>query len=99
MSAITTQIVQAKPADDRPKLLYVGIPNGSLPPVQDMADWATTDPALLTETIAYTPADLAAAKTAAMCHATQFDFGTQAGMMPLFDATMWRGTVHFRPAF
>ncbi|UYV16478.1 PIG-L deacetylase family protein [Porphyrobacter sp. ULC335] len=99
VSAITTQIVQARPADDRPKLLYVGIPNGSLPPVQDMADWATTDSALLTESISYTPADLAAAKTAALCHATQFDFGTQAGMMPLFDATMWRGKVHFRPAF
>lgn len=99
VSAITTQIVQARPAEDQPKLLYIGIPSGSLPPVPDMADWATTDPALLTETIAYTPADLAAAKTAALCHATQFDFATQAGMMPLFDATMWRGQVHFRPAF
>jgi LmbE family N-acetylglucosaminyl deacetylase len=99
VSAIVTQIAQARPAATRPKLLYVGIPAGSLPPVPDMADWATTDPALLTETIAYTPADLAAAKAAAMCHVTQFPEASRQGMMGLFDATMWRGKVHFRPAF
>lgn len=99
VSAIVTQIAQARPAAERPKLLYVGIPNGSRPPVPDMADWATTDPALLTETIAYTPADLAAAKAAAMCHVTQFPEASRQGMMGLFDATMWRGKVHFRPAF
>ena len=99
VSALTTQIVQAMPAARRPKLLYVGIPAGSLPPVPQMAGWATTDPALLTESIAYTPADLDAAKAAAQCHVTQFDEASRAGMMPLFDATMWRGKVHFRPAF
>lgn len=99
VSAIVTQIALARPAETRPKLLYVGIPSGSLPPVPEMAAWAVTDPALLTETIAYTPADLEAAKAAAMCHATQFDEATRTGMMGLFDATMWRGTVHFRPAF
>ena len=99
VSAIVTQIAQARPAESRPKLLYVGIPAGSLPPVPEMAGWATTDPALLTESIAYTPADLAAATAAAQCHVTQFDEATRAGMMALFDATMWRGRVHFRPAF
>ena len=99
VSAFVTQTVQAIPAAGRPKLVYVGIPAGSLPPVPEMASWATTDPALLTETITYTPADLAAAKAAAMCHATQFDEASRQGMMPLFDATMWRGKVHFRPAF
>lgn len=99
VSALTTQIVQARPAEARPKLLYVGIPEGRLPPAPEMAAWATTDPALLTESIAYTPADLDAAKAAAACHVTQFDEASRAGMMPLFDATMWRGTVHFRPAF
>ncbi len=99
VSALTTQVVQATPAAKRPKLLYVGIPSGSLPPVPEMADWATTDPALLTEIIAYTPADLAAAKAAALCHATQFPEASRQGMMGLFDATMWRGRVHFRPAF
>lgn len=99
VSALTTQVVQAMPVAERPRLLYVGIPTGSLPPVPEMADWATTDPALLTETIAYTPADLDAAKAAAQCHVTQFDEASREGMMPLFDATMWRGKVHFRPAF
>jgi hypothetical protein len=99
VSALTTQAVQALPAAERPKLLYVGIPSGSLPPVPQMADWAVTDPALLTESIAYTAADLEAAKAAAMCHVTQFDEASRKGMMGLFDATMWRGKVHFRPAF
>lgn len=99
VSALTTQVVQAMPAAERPILLYVGIPAGRLPPVPEMAQWATTDPALLTETINYTPADLDAAKAAAMCHVTQFDEASRAGMMPLFDATMWQGKVHFRPAF
>lgn len=99
VSTIATQIVQGRAADERPALIYVGIPAGSLPPVPDMADWAVTDPALLTETIAYTPADLAAAKDAALCHATQFPEASRQGMMGLFDATMWHGQVHFRPAF
>lgn len=99
VSALATQVVQALPAAKRPKLLYVGIPAGSLPPVPQMADWAVTDPALLTESIPYTAADLAAAAAAAQCHATQFDAATRAGMMPLFDATIWQGKVHFRSAF
>ncbi len=98
-SALTTQIVQAMPTAERPKLLYVGIPAGSRPAIPQLADWAETDPALLTESIPYTPADLEAAKAAAACHITQFDAATRAGMMPLFDATIWRGKVHFRPAF
>jgi LmbE family N-acetylglucosaminyl deacetylase len=99
VSALATQTVQAMPAATRPNLLYVGIPTGQRPPVPQMADWAETDPALLTETIPYTPVDLEAAKAAAACHETQFDQATRAGMMALFDATMWRGKVHFRPAF
>lgn len=99
VSALATQIVQAMPAAMRPRLLYVGIPAGRLPPVPEMAQWAVTDPALLTETIPYTPADLAASTAAAQCHVTQFDAATRAGMMGLFDATMWQGRVYFRPAF
>ncbi len=99
VSALTTQVVQAMPAATRPKLLYVGIPNGTLPPIPQMAEWATTDPALLTESIAYTPADLAAGNAAAGCHETQFDAFTRDGMMTMFDATIWQGKVHFRPAF
>ncbi|MBU2588910.1 MAG: PIG-L family deacetylase [Alphaproteobacteria bacterium] len=99
VSALTSQIMQAMPAEAQPKLLYVAIPAGNLPPVPEMAQWATTDPALLTESIAYTPADLTAASAAAQCHETQFDAATRAGMMPLFDATIWQGMVHFREAF
>lgn len=98
VSALAAQMVQALQADIRSQLLFVGIPDGALPPVPEMSDWATTDPALLTQTIAYTRADLAAAKAAAMCHVTQFPEVSRQGMMGLFDATMWRGKVHFRPA-
>jgi LmbE family N-acetylglucosaminyl deacetylase len=99
VSALVTQAMQSLAAQYRPPLLYVGIPAGQLPPVPEMARWAETDPALLRETVRYTPADLAAAKAAAMCHVTQFDETSRQGMMGLFDATMWRGKVHFRPAF
>lgn len=98
VSAVVTQLVQALPADSRPALFYPGIRVGTLPPIADMQGWAVTDPALLSEQIAYTPTDLAAANVAAQCHKTQFDDTTRAGMMPLFDATIWQGMVHFRPA-
>jgi LmbE family N-acetylglucosaminyl deacetylase len=99
VSALATQIVQALPAAARPRLLYVGIPAGRLAAAPPLANWAETDPALLTEAIAYTPVDLAAAATAAQCHKTQFDDATRSGMMGLFDAAIWRGAVHFRAAF
>lgn len=99
VSAIASQIAQSQPSSDRARVLYVGIPAGALPPVPAMADWAVSQPTLLNHAIAYTPADLAAAAAAAQCHVTQFDAASRAGMMGLFDATMWRGTVHFRAAF
>ncbi|GAB4477632.1 MAG: hypothetical protein OHK0018_08510 [Erythrobacter tepidarius] len=99
VSAQVTTALQSLADQYRARLLYVGIPAGTLPKVPQMAGWAETDPALLTETVRYTPADLTAAKAAAMCHATQFDESSRQGMMGLFDATMWRGKVHFRPAF
>lgn len=99
VSALVSQAMQSLDGRYRARLLYVGIPAGRLPPVPQMATWAETDPRLLTEAMRYTPADLAAAKAAAACHATQFDETTRAGMMALFDATMWQGRVHFRPAF
>ena len=99
VSAQVTTTLQSLAGGYRARLLSVGIPAGTLPHVPQMAGWAETDPKLLTETIRYTPADLDAAKAAAMCHQTQFDLTTRGGMMPLFDATIWRGKVHFRPAF
>jgi LmbE family N-acetylglucosaminyl deacetylase len=99
VSALVTEALQSLAAAYRPRLYYVGIPAGRLPPVPEMSRWAETDPALLTETLRYTPADLDAAKAAVQCHATQFDSTMRGAMMPLFDATMWQGKVHFRPAF
>lgn len=99
VSALVTQAEQTIDRMNGAKLLYVGIPDGTLPPLPQMASWATTDPTLLTETIAYTPADLAAATAAAGCHETQFDAFSRDGMMAMFDGTIWRGKVHFRPAF
>jgi len=99
VNVLVTMALQSLAPAYRARLLYVGIPAGTLPPVPQMAGWAETDPGLLTETIRYTPADLEAAKAAAQCHVTQFDETSRGGMMALFDATMWRGKVHFRPAF
>lgn len=99
VSAFVTETVQSISGETRPQLLYVAIPSGTRPPVPEMEFWAETAPELVTQSIAYTPEDLAAAKAAAMCHVTQFDEASRQGMMGLFDATMWRGKVHFRPAF
>lgn len=99
VSAIATQIAQGEPADHRPRVLYVGLPLGATKALPPLADWAETDPALLTAAIPYTPADLAAAGKAIACHVTQFDDATRAAMAGAFDAAIWRGTVHFRPAF
>lgn len=99
VSAIATQLVAAMPGDDRPNLFYVGLRAGTTAALPPLADWAVTDPALLIETIPYTPVDLAAAAMAAQCHVTQFDADTRAIMAQAFDGTIWQGKVHFRPAF
>ena len=98
VSAVVTQLVQAIAADDRPTLLYPGIRAGSLPPVPEMQAWAVTDPALLTEKITYSTSDLAATRTAAQCHKSQFDDRQRAGLADMFDQTIWQGAVHFRRA-
>lgn len=99
VSALATQIAAGQPEGDRPKVLYVGLPAGSTAALPPLADWATTDPQLLTAGIAYTREDLAAAGRAAQCHVTQFDAATRSLMANAFDATIWKGEVHFRPAF
>lgn len=95
VSALTTQLVQAM-GEDRPALLFPGIRAGTLPPVPEMQAWATSDPALLDIPIEYGPDDLAAATRAVGCHESQFDAATRAGMMALFDQSIWQGAVHFR---
>ena len=95
VSALTTQLVQAM-EEDRPTLLYSGIRKGTLPPVPEMQAWAQSDPALLTVNYTYQPQDLEAATRAAACHESQFDEASRAGMMALFDQSIWQGAVHFR---
>nr|WP_161593722.1 PIG-L family deacetylase [Parerythrobacter lutipelagi] len=95
VSAITTQIVQSI-EEGRPGLMYPGIPKGTLPPIAEMQTWGETDRALLQVPYEYSPEDLAASARAVDCHKTQFDAATRAGMMQLFDHTIWQGSVHFR---
>jgi len=99
VSALTSQAIAALPAAQRPPLLYPGIRSGTLPPVAEMQRWAITDPALLDRSLAYDDADLVAAAKAVDCHRSQFDEATRAGMVALFDQTIWQGAVHFREAF
>ena len=95
VSAITTQLVQEM-GKNRPAVMYPGIRKGTLPPLPEMQDWAVTDPALLQVPYQYSPDDLAASGRALDCYKSQFDAATRAGMMGLFDQTIWQGSVHFR---
>ena len=64
-----------------------------------MANWAVTAPSLLPIAEPYEPDDRDAAHRAVGCHVSQFDEATRAGLVPLFDAAIWQGAVHLRPAF
>lgn len=99
VSAFTSQLVQAMPAEERPALLYFGIRADRQAPVAELERWAKTDPALLTVRIAYENADLAAASAATRCHATQFSPDVLTALAPVFHQAIWQGAVDFRPAF
>lgn len=99
VSAVVTELVQGMDDEVRPTLLYPGIPSGKLPDIPQMAGWAETAPSLLTTLFTYDASDLAKSATAAQCHKTQFDEATRAGLIPLFDQSVWQGAVHFRGAF
>ena len=100
VSALVTEIVQRIDHDPTASLvLFPAIENGTLPPVPEMQRWATTDPKLINARAEYDEAELARAAEAAKCHATQFDDATRAGMVPLFDQSIWAGAVKFRRAF
>lgn len=98
VSALTTEVVQAM-GEGRPQLLYPGIRAGTLPDRPEMASWAVTAPELLPIAEPYQPGDREAAHRGVGCHQSQFDAETRAGLVPLFDATIWQGAVHLRPAF
>lgn len=99
VSAVVTQLVQAMPAEKRPRLLYPALINTPLPEPLASQGWAITAPDLATVRYRYTAADLAAANKAAQCHRTQFDDATRAMIVPGFDAAVWKGEVAFRLAF
>ena len=63
-----------------------------------MIAWSGVDRALLTQTIAFTPADAAASRTAALCHHSQF--GSPAIVDALFAdlEPVLADAVHLRPA-
>lgn len=98
VSALTSEVVQAM-GDGRPQLHYPGIRAGTLPDRPEMASWAVTAPELLPIAEPYEASDREAAHRAVGCHQSQFDAETRAGLVPLFDATIWQGSVHLRPAF
>ncbi|MEL7708014.1 PIG-L family deacetylase [Citromicrobium bathyomarinum] len=99
VSAFASQLVEGMPASERPALLYFGIRADRQAPVAELANWAKTDPALLSVRIGYDETDLAAAAAATQCHATQFDAASRAMLAPVFDQAIWQGAVDFRPAF
>ncbi|MFW2349804.1 PIG-L deacetylase family protein [Qipengyuania sp.] len=96
--AVVSERVQAR-GEDRPLLLYPGIAAGTLPDIPQMQAWAATAADLLPVSYAYEAADLDRARKATDCHSTQFSAEERAALTDLFDQTIWRGSVHFRPAF
>lgn len=99
VSAIVTQVVQAAPAERRPRLLYPAMVHDPLPEVLQRQGWTLTAPELANASYPYDEADLAAAGSATQCHETQFDEATRGFLAPGFHAMVWKGEVRFRPAF
>ena len=99
VGALVTQIVQAMPATDRPRLIYGGFSAAAGPLPGGFGTWAQTAPDLLDVSVPYTAADLAAASKAAQCHASQFDAKTRQMLAPMLDKLVWHGAVQFRSAF
>lgn len=99
VSSLVTQVLQERTGEERPKLYYPALVNGPLPDILQAQGWATTAPELAAVRYSYSDADLAAASSAAQCHATQFDAQTRAGFAAGFHALVWKGEVAFREAF
>lgn len=99
VGALVTQIVQAMPAAERPRLLYGGFSAASGPLPGGFGSWGQTAPDLLDVSVPYAAPDLARAGKAALCHATQFDAATRQMLAPMLDKLVWHGAVQFRSAF
>lgn len=102
VSNVVTEIVQAMAAA-RPDLLYTAIPaagaEDARPDLPGFEDWATLDPALITDRIRYDLIDLEATRGAVDCYQSQFDETARAVLPDLLDRNLWQGTVYFRLAF
>ena len=97
VSAVTSEVVFG--AAKAPPLLYIGLPAAALAahPPRLMA-WTGTDAALLTVRIPFTASDAAAARSAALCHRSQFASpaivdAVTGELMPVL-----AGAIHLRPA-
>jgi LmbE family N-acetylglucosaminyl deacetylase len=97
VSAVTSAVVLTRA--QRPPLLYVGLPADAIAATPPRAfAWAGVDRALLTVSVPYTAADLAAMRSAALCHKSQYP-STAAVDFGLAELTgLMGGRVHLRPA-
>lgn len=99
LSAVVTELVQAK-VDGAPEvLLYAAIPSDRMPegPPLGMLPLVGTDPEYLTVRVPYEAADLKATEAAFACYASQFPPLALAGAPRQAHEQMWRGRVALRP--
>lgn len=97
ISAVTSEVVMGN-ADNLP-LLYVGLPADAIaahPPRQ--MPWTGTAPALLSVRFAFSVADAAASRTAALCHKSQFADAAKVDAVTGELVAVMGGAVHLRPA-
>ncbi|MBC7506912.1 MAG: PIG-L family deacetylase [Sandarakinorhabdus sp.] len=82
-----------------PPLFYPGLPADAIAAhAPRFIPWTGVDPALLTVRIAFTPADLATARTAAICHHSQFPTPQLVDAIAADLTGIMAGAVHLRPA-
>ncbi len=97
VSAVTSEVVLGTAM--APPLLYIGLPAAALAahPPRLMA-WTGTEAVLLTVRIPFTAADAAAARTAALCHRSQFAAPAIVDAVTAELEPVLAGAVHLRPA-
>lgn len=99
VGAVVTQIVEAGGDGVPARLLYPGFPKDRLPPRgENDIPWSPTDPRFLTVRVPYTPADLAASRTALACHKSQFRVEEVDPLTTFMDHVLG-GHVYLRPWF
>lgn len=91
VSAVVTDLLSRR--SDGPHLLYAALP--AIPEVAAMG-WAGIVDTQLTVRASYDEQDLAAAKRALACHASQFDDKMRGELIPMLDGLAWKGAVPFR---